>query len=105
MPEKTVKRRLQDAGDAALASDDGPIFSTVAAEHMASRIPGARPAEFVVGASHFLQEDAGPEKEKRRRDHPPILAADDAVHRHVGIGALETARIVLHDRPEVRSFA
>jgi hypothetical protein len=30
MPEKTVKRRLQDAGDVALASDDGPIFSTVA---------------------------------------------------------------------------
>jgi hypothetical protein len=30
MPEETVKRRLQDAGDAALASDDGPIFSTVA---------------------------------------------------------------------------
>ena len=29
MPEKTVKRRLQDR-DAALASDDGPIFSTVA---------------------------------------------------------------------------
>jgi hypothetical protein len=29
MPEKPVKRRLQDC-DAALASDDGPIFSTVA---------------------------------------------------------------------------
>jgi hypothetical protein len=29
MPDKTVKRRLQDC-DAALASDDGPIFSTVA---------------------------------------------------------------------------
>ena len=29
VPEKTVKRRLQDC-DAALASDDGPIFSTVA---------------------------------------------------------------------------
>jgi hypothetical protein len=29
MPERTVKRRLQDC-DAALASDDGPIFSTVA---------------------------------------------------------------------------
>lgn len=29
MPEKTVKRRLQDC-DAALASDGGPIFSTVA---------------------------------------------------------------------------
>ena len=31
MPEKTVKRRLQDC-DAALASDDGPIFSTVVAK-------------------------------------------------------------------------
>jgi hypothetical protein len=29
MPERIVKRRLQDC-DAALASDDGPIFSTVA---------------------------------------------------------------------------
>ena len=29
MPEKTIKRRLQDC-DATLASDDGPIFSTVA---------------------------------------------------------------------------
>jgi hypothetical protein len=29
MPERTVKRWLQDC-DAALASDDGPIFSTVA---------------------------------------------------------------------------
>jgi hypothetical protein len=29
MPERTVKLRLQDY-DAALASDDGPIFSTVA---------------------------------------------------------------------------
>jgi hypothetical protein len=28
MPERTVKRRLQDCG-AALASDDGPILSTV----------------------------------------------------------------------------
>ena len=28
MPEETVKRRLPDAGDAALALDDGPIFST-----------------------------------------------------------------------------
>jgi hypothetical protein len=30
MPERTVKRRLQGAGDVALASYDGPIFSTVA---------------------------------------------------------------------------
>jgi hypothetical protein len=29
MPEKTVRRPLQDC-DATLASDDGPIFSTVA---------------------------------------------------------------------------
>ena len=29
MPEKTIKRRLQDS-DAWLASDDGPISSTVA---------------------------------------------------------------------------
>jgi hypothetical protein len=29
MPDRTVKRRLQDC-DAALASYDGPIFSTVA---------------------------------------------------------------------------
>ena len=30
MLDRMVKRRLQDAGDTALASDDGPIFSTVA---------------------------------------------------------------------------
>src|SRR5215469_202834 len=30
MPDKTIKRRLQDLGDAVLVSDDGPIFSTLA---------------------------------------------------------------------------
>jgi haloalkane dehalogenase len=44
-----------------LFSDSDPIFSMVAAEHMASRIPGAGPAETVVGASHFLQEEKGEE--------------------------------------------
>jgi len=44
-----------------LFSDSDPIFSTVAAEHMASRIPGAGPAEFVSGAGHFLQEEKGEE--------------------------------------------
>jgi haloalkane dehalogenase len=44
-----------------LFSDSDPIFSTVAAEHMASRIPGAGPAEFVRGAGHFLQEEKGEE--------------------------------------------
>jgi haloalkane dehalogenase len=42
-----------------LFSDSDPIFSTVAAEHMASRIPGAGPAEIVAGAGHFLQEEKG----------------------------------------------
>jgi hypothetical protein len=43
MPEKTVKRRLQDC-DAALASDDGPIFSTVAklVEASSARFPKGR---------------------------------------------------------------
>jgi hypothetical protein len=30
MPEKTIKRRLTEAGARELADDDGPIFSTVA---------------------------------------------------------------------------
>ena len=44
-----------------LFSDSDPIFSTVAAERMASRIPGAGPAEIVAGAGHFLQEEKGEE--------------------------------------------
>jgi haloalkane dehalogenase len=48
-----------------LFSDSDPIFSTVAAEHMASRIPGAGPAETIVGASHFLQEEKGEEIAER----------------------------------------
>ena len=44
-----------------LFSDSDPIFSTVAAEHMASRIPGAAPAEIIAGAGHFLQEERGEE--------------------------------------------
>ena len=46
-------------------SDSDPIFSTVAAEHMASRIPGAGPAEIVTGAGHFLQEEKGEEIAER----------------------------------------
>jgi haloalkane dehalogenase len=44
-----------------LFSDSDPIFSTGVAERMAARIPGAGPAEFVAGAGHFLQEEAGEE--------------------------------------------
>jgi haloalkane dehalogenase len=42
-----------------LFSDSDPIFSPEAAERMASRIPGAGPAEIVAGAGHFLQEEKG----------------------------------------------
>ena len=48
-----------------LFSDSDPIFSTVAAEHMASRIPGAGPAEIIAGAGHFLQEEKGEEIAER----------------------------------------
>jgi haloalkane dehalogenase len=48
-----------------LFSDSDPIFSTAAAERMASRIPGAGPAEIVAGAGHFLQEEKGEEIAER----------------------------------------
>jgi haloalkane dehalogenase len=48
-----------------LFSDSDPIFSKVAAEHMASRIPGAGPAETIAGAGHFLQEEKGEEIAER----------------------------------------
>ena len=48
-----------------LFSDSDPIFSPAAAERMASRIPGAGPAEIVEGAGHFLQEEKGEEIAER----------------------------------------
>jgi haloalkane dehalogenase len=48
-----------------LFSDSDPIFSTVSAEHMASRIPGSGPAEIIAGAGHFLQEEKGEEIAER----------------------------------------
>jgi len=44
-----------------LFSDSDPIFSPRVAEKIADWIPGAGPAEIVAGASHFLQEEKGPE--------------------------------------------
>jgi haloalkane dehalogenase len=44
-----------------LFSDSDPVFSPADAERLAARIPGARPAEIVEGAGHFLQEDRGEE--------------------------------------------
>jgi haloalkane dehalogenase len=48
-----------------LFSDSDPIFSPAAAERLAARIPGAGPAEIVVGAGHFLQEEKGEEIAER----------------------------------------
>jgi haloalkane dehalogenase len=48
-----------------LFSDSDPIFSPAAAERLASRIPGAGPAEIVAGAGHFLQEEKGEEIAER----------------------------------------
>jgi hypothetical protein len=44
MPEKTIKRRLQDC-DAALASDDGPPSS----RGFSSRLAGCRPKSAMMG--------------------------------------------------------
>jgi hypothetical protein len=59
MPEKTVKRWLQEAGDDALASDDGPIFSTVAelVEALKRSIPeGTQSAELKKEALRLGRE-------------------------------------------------
>jgi haloalkane dehalogenase len=48
-----------------LFSDSDPIFSPAAAQRLASRIRGARPAEIVAGAGHFLQEEKGEEIAER----------------------------------------
>ena len=48
-----------------LFGDSDPIFSPRAAERLAQRIPGAEPAETIVGAGHFLQEDKGEELGER----------------------------------------
>ena len=59
MPERTVKRRLQNAADASLASDDGPIFSTVAklVDALKRSIPeGTRNAELKNEALRLARE-------------------------------------------------
>jgi hypothetical protein len=58
MPEKTVKSQLRNC-DAALASDDGPIFSTVAklVEALKRSIPeGTRNAELKNEALRLARE-------------------------------------------------
>ena len=48
-----------------LFGDSDPIFSIRVAERIAELIPGALPAETVVNAGHFVQEDAGEEVAER----------------------------------------
>lgn len=48
-----------------LFSDSDPIFTPAAAERLAARIPGAGPAETIIGAGHFLQEEKGEEIAER----------------------------------------
>jgi haloalkane dehalogenase len=48
-----------------LFSDSDPIFSPRVGERFAELIPSAEPAETVVGAGHFLQEDRGDELGQR----------------------------------------
>jgi hypothetical protein len=58
MPEKTVKCRLQDC-NAAIASDDGPIFSTVAklVEALKRSIPeGTRNAQLKTEPLRLARE-------------------------------------------------
>ena len=58
MPDRTIKRRLQDC-DAALASDDGPVFSTIAklVEALKRSIPeGTENAERKKEALHLGRE-------------------------------------------------
>ena len=69
MPEKTIRRRLENC-DTALASDDGPIFSTVAklVEALKRSIPegtenAARKTEALRLASELLR---GTKYEKER---------------------------------------
>jgi hypothetical protein len=68
MPERTVKRRLQDAGDAALASDDGPILSTIAklVEALKRIACAAKPVAIRKIASRTICATAS-----TRRDHLP----------------------------------
>jgi haloalkane dehalogenase len=64
-PSTAAMQRVRDAmarwerPTLVLFSDSDPIFSPQVGERIAKLIPGALPAETIVGAGHFLQEDQG----------------------------------------------
>lgn len=69
-PDHPSAQRMLEVGDALRSwdrptlivfSDSDPIFSPRVAERFAELIPGAEPAETLIGAGHFLQEDKGEE--------------------------------------------
>ncbi len=60
MPEKTIKRRLEDTRDSALASDDGPIFSTVA------KLVEARKRSIPGGTENAERKSDSPKRGKPR---------------------------------------
>lgn len=73
MAEKTIKLQLQDAGDASLASDDGPIFSTLAklVEALKRSIPeGTQNAELKQEALHLGRELLRVQSTRRSEDNP-----------------------------------
>jgi hypothetical protein len=56
MPEKTIKRRLTEAGARELADDDGPIFSTVAKLVLQRAVPHSRDLELREEALRLRRE-------------------------------------------------
>jgi hypothetical protein len=58
MPQKTIKRRLTEAGDRELADDDGPIFSTVAklVDALQCAVPHSRDLELKEEALRLGRE-------------------------------------------------
>ncbi len=65
MLEVRAALEMWDRPALVLFSDSDPIFTPAAAERLAARIPGAGPAETIVGAGHFLQEEKGEEIAER----------------------------------------
>ncbi len=71
MPDRIIKRRLQDC-DTALASDDGPIFSTVAklVEALKRSIPKEHKTRSENGMPCATRVNCSAERSTKRRETP-----------------------------------
>jgi hypothetical protein len=87
MPDRTVKHRLQDC-DAALASDDGPIFSTV-----------AKLVEALKRSIHEGMQNAELKQEASRLGHE--LAPRDQVRKELETGRTFSERASFYLEREV----